>query len=173
MASSDDSNIFIRKDVFDARMDRMEMLLEKTLTEMRADNERFRAEIKADNEKLRTELKADTNNLRAELKTDMNNLRTELKADINNLSAKTQEEIQGLRTEIRVVDERVSSLTTRVDTLQTTVYWGFALLTLFLGLTTFAPALLEFIKSLRKPSITVDEIQAMIDAAIAKAVKLK
>ncbi|MBQ6909526.1 MAG: hypothetical protein IJQ29_05370 [Synergistaceae bacterium] len=162
MASSDTDNIFIRKDVFEARMDRMEMLLEKTLTEMRADNERFRAEIKADNEKLRTELK-----------TDMNNLRTELKTDISSLSSKTQEEIQGLHTEIRVVDERVNSLTTRVDTLQTTVYWGFALLTLFLGLTTFAPALLEFIKSLRKPSITANEIQAMIDVSIAKAIKLK
>ena len=162
MASSDTDNIFIRKDVFEARMDRMEMLLEKTLTEMRADNERFRAEIKADNEKLRTELK-----------TDMNNLRTELKTDISSLSSKTQEEIQGLHTEIRVVDERVNSLTTRVDTLQTTVYWGFALLTLFLGLTTFAPALLEFIKSLRKPSITANEIQTMIDVSIAKAIKLK
>lgn len=121
MASTDTDNIFIRKDVFEARMDRMEMLLEKTITE-----------IKADNEKSRTELKA----------------------------------------EIKMLDERINSVNARVDSVQTTVYWGFTVLTLFLALTTFAPALLEFIKGLRKPQLTAEDVQNMIDAAISKLPKL-
>ena len=40
MASSDD--------VYDARMDRMEMLLEKTMAEIRNENEKFRSEFKTE-----------------------------------------------------------------------------------------------------------------------------
>ena len=63
MASADMENVFIRKDVFDARMDRMEMLLEKNLTEVRAENEKFRSEMRAENEKFRTEIKAEIKDL--------------------------------------------------------------------------------------------------------------
>lgn len=136
MASADMENVFIRKDVFDARMDRMEMLLEKNLTEMRAENEKFRTEIRAENEKFRTEMKA----------------------------------------EIKILDERINSVGARVDVMQTTIYWGFAFLTIVLAMTTFAPALLDFIKSLRKPSVpsvSLNEVQEMINSAIAKAMGMK
>ncbi|MBQ3376992.1 MAG: hypothetical protein IJG62_01845 [Synergistaceae bacterium] len=119
--ATDIESVYVRQDVFNARMDRMEMLLEKTITE-----------IKADNEKSRTELKA----------------------------------------EIKMLDERINSVNARVDSVQTTVYWGFTVLTLFLALTTFAPALLEFIKGLRKPQLTAEDVQNMIDAAISKLPKL-
>ena len=119
--ATDIESVYVRQDVFNARMDRMEMLLEKTITE-----------IKADNEKSRTELKA----------------------------------------EIKMLDERLNSVNARVDSVQTTVYWGFTVLTLFLALTTFAPALLEFIKGLRKPQLTAEDVQNMIDAAISKLPKL-
>lgn len=119
--ATDIESVYVRQDVFNARMDRMEMLLEKTITE-----------IKADNEKSRTELKA----------------------------------------EIKMLDERINSVNARVDSVQTTVYWGFTVLTLFLALTTFAPALLEFIKGLRKPQLTAEDVQNIIDAAISKLPKL-
>ena len=119
--ATDIESVYVRQDVFNARMDRMEMLLEKTITE-----------IKADNEKSRTELKS----------------------------------------EIKMLDERINSVNARVDSVQTTVYWGFTVLTLFLALTTFAPALLEFIKGLRKPQLTAEDVQNMIDAAISKLPKL-
>lgn len=64
---------YVRKDVFEARMDRMEALLKQTVTEM-----------KYDNLTLKTELKDDMKNLRAELK----DLRTELKNDIKVLDTK-------------------------------------------------------------------------------------
>ena len=44
----------------------------------------------------------------------------------------------------------------RIDSVQTTVYWGFALMGLILAFTTFAPALLEFAKSLRRPAVVLD-----------------
>ena len=104
---------YVRKDVFDARMDRMEMLMEKTLTE-----------IKADNEKLRSEMK--------------------------------------------VLDSRIDGLNMRVDTLQTTVYWGFALMGLILAFAVLVPSLLDFFKGLRKPSLTAEDVERMISAALRR-----
>ena len=134
---------FVRKDVFDARMDRMEALLEKALLEMKADNEKLRrevstsiSEVKADNERLRSEMRE-------------NNTRLEAK--------------------IEVLGTRIDALDTRIDSVQTTVYWGFALMGLILAFTTFAPALLEFVKSLRKPSFTLADVENMISAAIRQA----
>ena len=116
---------FVRKDVFDARMDRMEALLEKTLLEMKADNEKLRSEVRE------------------------NNTRLEAK--------------------IEVLGTRIDALDTRIDSVQTTVYWGFALMGLILAFTTFAPALLEFVKSLRRPSFTLADVENMISAAIRQA----
>ena len=147
MASADMENVFIRKDVFDARMDRMEMLLEKNLTEVRAENEKFRSEMRAENEKFRSEIIGGNEKFHTEI-----------------------------RAEIKVLDERINSVGAKVDSMQTTIYWGFAFLTIIIAMTTFAPALLDFIKSLRKPSVasvSIDEIQEMINSSIAKAMGMK
>ena len=103
---------FVNKEVFDARMDRMEAIMEKTLMEMKADNEKLRSEMRENNTRLEAQ--------------------------------------------IEVVSTRVDALSTRIDSVQTTVYWGFALMGLILAFTTFAPALLEFVKGLRRPAVVLD-----------------
>ena len=136
---------YVRKDVFDISMQRLEALMERNL----ARQEAIAQEMKADNEKLRSEVKTEISGLRNEMK----------------------EEIGGLRAEIRMVDERVNSVNARVDSVQTTVYWGFAIMGLILAFTTFTPVLLEFVKGLRRPSFTLADVEQRIDAAIAKALK--
>ena len=126
---------YVRKDVFDARMDRMEMLMEKTLTE-----------IKADNEKLRSEMNSAIGDLRSEMNAAIGNLRSEMK----------------------VLDSRIDGLNMRVDTLQTTVYWGFALMGLILAFAVLVPSLLDFFKGLRKPSLTAEDVERMISAALRR-----
>ena len=126
---------YIRKDVFDARMDRMEMLLEKTLTE-----------IKADNEKLRSEMNAAVGSLRSEMR----------------------ENDTQIRGEIRVLDSRIEGLNMRFDVLQTSVYWGFTLIGLILAFAVLVPSLMEFFKGLRKPSLTAEDVERMIDAALKR-----
>ena len=103
---------FVKKEVFDARMDRMEALLEKTLTEMKMDNEKLRSEMRENNTRLEAR--------------------------------------------IEVVNTRIDAMSARIDSVQTTVYWGFALMGLILAFTTFAPALLEFVKGLRRPAVVLD-----------------
>ena len=137
---------FVNKEVFDARMDRMEALLEKTLTEMKMEVSAAVSGMRADNEKLRSEVKEEVNGL--------------------------HNEIGGLRAEIRVVDERVNSVNARIDSVQNTVYWGFALMGLILAFTTFAPALAEFVKNIRKPAVTMEDVEKAIAAAIRQSSQL-
>ena len=118
---------FIRKDVFDARMDRIEALLEKTLIEIKADNERLRNEMKGEMAELRNELKGDNERLRNELKGDNERLRSELKEDIG-----------ALRGEIR-------ALGVRVDMLQTWQYWQLAWVGIFIAGLTLLPAIVRYI----------------------------
>ncbi|MBQ8692820.1 MAG: hypothetical protein IJ576_01385 [Synergistaceae bacterium] len=115
MTSMDAENIFIRKDVFDARMDRLEAIIGEKLTQ-------FRGEMK--------------------------------------------EEILDIRGDIKAINARI-------DGLQNGVYWGFAVLGVLLAFTTFAPSFVEFIRNLRKPQISTENIQAMIDDAISKVIEFK
>ncbi|MBQ9563977.1 MAG: hypothetical protein IJU98_00185 [Synergistaceae bacterium] len=55
---------FVRKEVFDARMDRMEALMEKTLIEIKADNEKLRSEFNT----FRAEVRADINEIRGDVR---------------------------------------------------------------------------------------------------------
>ena len=130
---------YVKKEVFDARMDRMEALLEKTLIEMKADNEKLRSEVntaivgmRSDNEKLRSELKAEI---------------LEVKGNINVLST------------------RMDGMDARIGDLQTVVILGFAIIGFVLAFATVAPTILESIKKFRKPQFTMEDVENAIKKA--------
>ncbi len=106
---------FVNKEVFDARMDRIEAIVEKALIEMKADNEKLRSELK---------------------------------------------------TEIRMLDTRVDALGSRIDTVQTTVYWGFAIIAIVLA---FLPTIQDWRRMFHKPAVTMEDVERAINAAIAQA----
>ena len=134
---------FAKKEVFDANMQRLDQRFDALEKRM---GERFDA-MQIFMEKTLVEMKADNEKLRSEIR--------ENSAQFHN--------------EIRVLDTRIDAVNTRIDSLQTTVYWGFALMGLILAFTTFAPALLEFVKSLRRPSVTMEDVERAIAAAIGQA----
>ena len=144
---------YVRKDVFDARMDRMDMLMEKTLTE-----------IKADNEKLRSEVKAAVDGLRSEVNTAIGELRSEMREN----DAQIRAEIKVLDSRIDGLNMRIDGVNMRVDTLQTTVYWGFTLMGLILAFAVLVPSLLDFFKGFRKPSLSAEDVERMISAALKR-----
>ena len=137
-------NDYVRKDVFDARMDRMEMLMEKTLMEMKTDNEKLRSEVSA----AISEMKADNEKLRSEM----------------------NQKFGSLQTEIRVFDARMDGLVSRIDGIQTTVYWGFAIVAIVIA---FLPTIQDWRRMFRRPAFTLEDIQQRIDTAIAKALRSK
>ena len=166
---------FVRQDVFDARMDRLEAIISQNLSELKneikATNERMdkniselKTEIKATNERI-TQSEALINE---RMDKNIGELKTEIKATneritqstllINERMERNQNEIKG---EIRVLDAKI-------DSVQTTVYWTFGAITIIIGLVTFVPAIQEFFKTIfrRPPSFTMEDVKRAIDDAL-------
>ncbi|MBQ9526431.1 MAG: hypothetical protein IJR68_02375 [Fretibacterium sp.] len=123
----------VRKEVFDARMDRMEALLEKTLMEMKADNEKLRSEVRE---------------------------------GINGLRGKMRENIARLETRIEVGNARIDAVNMRIDGVQTTICWGFAIVAIVLA---FLPTIQDWRKMFRKPPVTMEDVERAIAAAMGQS----
>ena len=111
-AVSGDMSVYVRQDVFEARMDRLEAMINEKLT-------KFASEI--------------------------------------------QSSIQDIRGDIKVLNARVDGLEKRMSGLETTVYWILGLLSFVVG----ALALTPLLKEVRKPSITLEDVERLIDAKLA------
>ena len=134
---------FVKKEVFDARMDRMEALLEKTLIEIKSEVGQLRSEMKESNTQLRSEMN--------QLRSEMGQLRTEVRSEIGQV-----------HTEIRRLDSRI-------DSVQTTVYWGFALMGLFVAMLgffiTFAPSIWGMLRKRNRSAVSRREVENIVNAS--------
>ncbi len=106
----------------------------------------FMSEIRLMNEQLRSELKQDIQ----EVKQDIQNVRNELKQDIQATNA------------------RIDVTNARLDDLYTIIYWGFALMGMFIGLIAFAPVLVNMFQSMRKPPVTLEDVERLIDVKLSE-----
>lgn len=134
---------YVKKDVFDARMDRMEALLEKTLIEIKSEVGQLRSEMKESNTQLRSEMN--------QLRSEMGQLRTEVRSEIGQV-----------HTEIRRLDSRI-------DSVQATVYWGFALMGLFVTMLgffiTFAPSIWGMLRKRNRSAVSRREVENIVNAS--------
>ena len=131
-------DIYVRKDVFDARMDRLEMLLEKTTVEIKAYVDKAVGEIKAENAQFKSEIRA---------------------------------EIGGLRAEIGEVRNDIRVLTARVDSLENVFYWGLGGFAVILASAVIIPSIVGFLKKIFQPSVTLEDVERIVNTAIANHLK--
>ena len=124
--TSEDVNVYVRQDVFSARM------------------EAFMAEIRLGNEQLRTEIR-------------------ELSGRIDGWEKRMDD--NQTATANRINDIQIT-LSARIDDLKTIIYWGLSILGLILGFAIFAPALGDFLRNFSKPSITLEDVERLIDTKL-------
>ena len=136
-AVSDDHEIYLRRDVFEAKMDA------------------FMSEIRLMNEQLYNKLHGEIEEVRKELI----ETKAELSERINVLSGR----IDALNGRIDALNGRIDGLEYKIDVLETVVYWGLGLLTLAITLAGVVPVLAKLFKDLRTPSITFDDIRRFIE----------
>ncbi len=153
MPENMNNNEYIRKDVFDARMDRMEILLEKTVIEIKSYVDNAISEIKAENAKFHDEVRAENAKLRDEIRIEIAGIKTE---------------IGELRTEIGEVRNDVRLLSARVDSLENVFYWGLGGFGIILASAVIVPAILGFLKKLFQPSVTIEDVERIVNAAISQ-----
>ena len=139
---------YVTKEVFDARMDRMEALLEKTLIEMKADNEKFRRELRENVVRLESKINAVNDNL-------------ELKINAVNSELGTKIEAQNIR---------IDKTNARIDRLHPSIFLFFFITIMFIAILARIISLAGFFEKSSKPQITtMEDVENAIDIAIKKA----
>ena len=135
-AVSEDSNIYVRQDVFDAKMEALFSRLHAEIADMKM-------ELKGEIQELRGDFKA---------------LSERMDGNIAALS----ERIDGNNT---ALSGRIEGMDYKIDVLQTVVYWGLGILTMVLSLVGIIPMLAKALKDFRAPSFTLDDVRALIEEA--------
>ena len=115
----------------------------------------FMAEIRLGFEQMRREMQE----IKTELRREIQDVKTELRSEMD-------KRFGSLEKQVAVIDERTEST-------KTTVYWWFAglglmiaLFGILVGFAIFAPALSEFIKNIRRPSVPIEEIEKVVERMI-------
>ena len=100
-------------------------------------------------------------------------------AKIEALRTEIQLGFQMINTKFEALDRRMADMDRRItdvenhafnrhEDLKTMIYWGFSILGLLIAFAIFAPAFSEFLRNLRKPSITLDDVRKLIEENNAK-----
>ena len=163
---------YVSKEVFDARMDRMEALLEKTLVEIKSEVGQIRSEMKESNAQLRGEIGQLKSDMQAEsgtLRGEMGQLRSDMQAESGTLRGEMEQLRTEVRSEVGQIHTEIRRLDSRIDSLQTTVYWGFALMGLFVAMLgffiTFAPSIWGMLRKRNRSAVSRREVENIVNAS--------
>lgn len=151
--TSNDTGVYIREDVFNARMDA------------------FMAEIRLENEKLRNELTAKMNEKFGQLDAKIDGTETSLNAKIEGYQARNEQQFLVLST-------RMDNLDTRISDLQNTMSWGFTLIAVFIavvGIITsvfvaFAPSIWSYVRRKRQPELSRNDVKSIVAEQVKEAI---
>ena len=92
-----------------------------------------------------------------------------LHGEIVEMKSEIMGEIKTLSGRIDALSGRIDGMDYKIDVLQTVVYRGLGILSLLVGLFVLAPVVGSFMKNIRKPSLSPEEIKQLISTAIAEA----
>ncbi len=169
-AETADSEIYVRKEVFNAHMDSINSKFDIMMGEMK----QIREEMKQMREEMREEImgiKEDMKQMREETKAEISSIKEELKAqreEIKQVREEMQKEIKSLRQDISniaasvaVLSQRVKDVDARIGDTQNFLY----LLIVMLGILMALPMVQKFLEwnASRKPSITLEDVKRLIE----------
>ena len=141
-------DMYVRRDVFEARMDRMEMLLEKTVLEIKSYVDKSTGEIKTYVEKTT-----------ADTKTYVDNSLTEIKSEIGEI----KKDVKALTVRVDVLEQTLGA---RMGAVENTLTWWIALFAAVIALTTLLPPILVFLREKFHPSVTVEDIKILTERIV-------
>ena len=163
-AVSQDMAVYVRQDVFDAKMEAMFERLHGEIVAMKNEIKADINELKADMNEFKGEIRADMNDFKGEIRADMNDFKGEIRGDIKALSERVDGNFGTLSTRI---DSNFVTLSTRIDDLRQDIYLGLVVL----GLIAAFPAVKEFLKwreerkEIKNYSLIMDEVRRLIAEA--------
>ena len=129
---------FVRKEVYETDLKRVETLLEKNLAEFKAIASDIHADVSA--------LRGEFNTFRAEVRADVNEIRGDvsaLRGEFNTFRAEVRADVNEIRGEVRVLAEHIGTLEAHITTME---YWG----AIIIGAATIAFGLAQYFHSKRE-----------------------
>ena len=150
-ATSEDSSVYVRQDVFDARMDAF-------MAEIRGEFQVINAKLEALNKRLddfQTATSERFNDLQASTSSRFDDLQASTSSRFDNLQASTADRFNDFQ----------ASTAGRIDDVKTIVYWGLSILGLLIAFAIFGPSFGEFLRNLRTPSVTLEDVKRLIAEA--------
>ena len=165
-AVSEDMSVYLRKDVFDAKMDAF-------MSEIRLMNEQLRGEIRALNAKIEgveSSLSAKIDGVDAKLSGRIDGVESSLNAKINGVEASLNTRIDGVDSKL---SGRIDGLDARMSDLRNGLYLGLVLFGTVIALFGVVIGLPFFNKwreerqkekeEQRRPSFTLDDVRRLIE----------
>ncbi len=115
--------------------------------------ETFLAQIRLDNERLRNKLNSKIDSVQSSLHSEIQGVQTSLHSEIQGVQASLHTEIQALSTQVNVNS-------VKIEMLQHTFYWGFAILALIVA---FVPMFRRERKERQQePALTREKVQEIV-----------
>ena len=159
--TSNDNAVYIREDVFNARMDA------------------FMATIRLENEKLRNELSAKIDGVQSSMNNKVDNVQSSLNAKIDGYQAQNEKQFSEIRSEIKVLSTRMDGLEYRMNDLQNSISWSFTLSAVFIAIIgiiisvfiAFAPSIWSFVKRTRRPETSRNDVKSLVAEQVSEALK--
>ena len=145
-------DIYVRKDVFDARMDRLEMLLEKTTVEIKSYVDKSMAEIRTYVDKSTGEAKSYVEKAVGEIKTEVQEIKAEVQQNRNDIKALT----------VRI-DALEQTLGARIGSVENMLTWCIGLFALLIAVVAFLTPIASAIKKVFKP-LTLKDMERVAES---------
>ena len=155
-------DVYVRKDVFEARMDRMEMLLEKTVLEIKSYVDKSTGETKVYVEKSLAETKAYVEKSVADTQAYVEKAVGEMKADI----ADVKNDVKFLTARVDALEQTLGA---RITAVENTLVWWIGIFAALIGLSAFVTPIASSIKKLFQPPITLEDMEQVAER-VANAV---
>ena len=149
--TSEDNSVYVRQDVFDAKMDAF-------MAEIRGEFQVINAKLEALNKRLddfQTATADRFNDLQASTSSRFDDLQASTSSRFDNLQASTADRFNDFQ----------ASTAGRIDDVKTIVYWGLSILGLLIAFAIFGPSFGEFLRNLRAPSVTLEDVKRLIAEA--------
>jgi len=180
---SKDNEIYLRRDVFEAKMDAF-------MTEIKLGNEQLRREMQEMEARLnnkiqavRVELHEEIQAVKTELHEEIQSVKAELHEEIQSVKSGLHEEIQGVKAELKndihALEMQTAKLEVKVNNVETMIYWILTILGILATLLAVVPSLapwlkkifsrLKFMASTPQPAVDLEKLRDLIRFEIQQA----
>ena len=99
-----------------------------------------------------------------QLRSEIQGMRTEILQEMDKRFKEVDKRFDEVNERFNRVERRIDVLEERTEGLKTSVYWGLTFMGIILAMIVFAPTLVKIFQIIFRPSVTLEDVQRLIEA---------